>query len=298
MRDEYVGVETKMKTCPDCLPCILKQVNNVAKEAAATSVQLREMLTRASRMLPTLDLALSPAHNSTIALRLIPELCGVADPYETKKQESNQQALKLLPAMKRLVAESGDKIRTAALVAAAGNVIDLAIQDNRHNELEGVLEAVINEGFAVDHSDRFKKALTGAKSIVYLGDNAGEVVFDREFARLLGENGRKVVFAVHGGPILNDALMQDAREAGLTEVVEVVSTGSDWIGLELETCSAEFRKLFAEADLVVAKGHGNFETVAELASAPAETYFILRAKCASVAALLGVKVGQVVFRRK
>ena len=287
-----------MRTCPDCLPCILKQVNNVAKEANATPAQLREMLIRSSRMLPGLDLALSPAHNSTIALRLIPELTGVADPYEAKKRESNQQALKLLPAMEQLVAKSADRLRTAALVAATGNVIDLAIQGNKHDELEGVLKSVIDEGFAVDDSARFKTALDKAKNIVYLGDNAGEVVFDRELVRLLGEGGRKVVFAVHGGPILNDALMQDAVEAGLPEIVRVVSTGSDWIGLELATCSDEFRKLFLEADLVVAKGHGNYETVGEMATAPSETYFILRAKCASVAALLGVKLGQVVFKRK
>lgn len=287
-----------MRTCPDCLPCILKQVNNVGKEAGANPSQSREMLIRASKMLPSLDLAKSPAHNSTIALRLVPEVTGVKDPYAVKKGESNRLALELLPAMRKLVAESTDRIRTAALVAAAGNVIDLAIQGNQHAELEGVLKAVIDEGFAVDHSGRFKKALAGARKILYLGDNAGEVVFDREFARILGENGRSVVYAVHGGPILNDALMADAREAGLPEVVKVMSSGSDWIGLELETCSEEFRKVFREADLVVAKGHGNYETVGEMGSAPPETYFILRAKCESVASLLGVNVGQVVFREK
>jgi uncharacterized protein with ATP-grasp and redox domains len=287
-----------MHTCPDCLPCILKQVNNVAKEANASAEQIREMLIRTSKMLPALDLALSPAHNSTIALRLIPELCGVKDPYEKKKSESNSLALELLPAMQKLVAESADKIRTAALVAAAGNVIDLAIQGNEHAGLEGVLKSVIADGFAVDHSDAFKKALVGSQKIVYLGDNAGELVFDREFARILREGGRQVVFAVHGGPILNDALIKDAQEAGLTDVVEVMSTGSDWIGLELETCTPEFRKVFREADLVIAKGHGNYETVGEMAGAPAETYFILRAKCASVASLLGVRLGQVVFKRK
>jgi len=287
-----------MHTCPDCLPCILKQVNNVAAEAKATPDQLREMLVQASAMLPGLDLSMSPAHNSTIALRLVPRITGVADPYREKKHESNRLALELFPAMERLVAESGEPLRTAALVAAAGNVIDLAIQGNKHQELEQVLKTVIEEGFAVDHFERFRKALAGARNILYLGDNAGEVVFDREFARLLGGEGRQVTFAVHGGPILNDALMADANEAGLPGVVRVVSTGSDWIGLELESCSPGFRELFSGADLVVAKGHGNYETVAEMDSAPRETYFILRAKCASVASLLGVRLGQVVFRHK
>ena len=297
-----------MKTCPDCIPCILKQVNNVAREAGATPAQLREMLVRASGMFSGMDLSKSPAHNSTVALRLIPEITGVADPYRDKKGESNRMALELLPVIERHLKGSKDRLRTAALVAAAGNVIDLAIQGNRHAELEGVLETVIREGFAVDHIEEFRKSLESSRNILYLGDNAGEVVFDREFARVLAEGGRRVTFAIHGGPILNDALMDDALAAGMEKVVRVVSTGSDWIGLELETCDREFRSLFKGADLVVAKGHGNYETVAEMTGSatgsgemtgsPAETYFILRAKCASVARLLGVEVGQVVFRRK
>jgi len=283
-------------------------------------------------MIPRLDLTKSPAHNSTRALKLIPRKTGVADPYAVKKRESNKLALALLPELERRVREASDRLRAAALVAASGNVIDLAIQDNKQANLPAVLDQVFNEGFASplppsphanvlgkvdrkawgeegvrgpnpraispDDFELFRSALQKAKTIVYLCDNAGEIVFDGVFARALAEGGRRVIMAVHGGPILNDATVADAEEAGLEGEFEVVSTGSDWIGLEPDTCDPLFMARLRSADLVVAKGHGNFETLEDSMAAPLETYFILRAKCAVVAAMLGVREGQVVFRRK
>jgi len=133
--------------------------------------------------------------------------------------------------------------------------------------------------------------------VLYLGDNAGEVVFDRALVGYLASAGHTVTFAVHGGPILNDALLDDAREAGMDRMAALVSTGSNWVGLELETVSAGFRKVFGEAEVVIGKGQGNFETLHGVAHTPPATWFLLKAKCPSVARALGVAFGDVVLKK-
>lgn len=287
-----------MKSTPECLPCILRQVLNTGRRAGASDEVLRELLNRTAATIPCFDMTRSPAHNSTIALKLIPEVTGCADPYAPEKREYNARALVLRPRLEAAMRASADPLRTAALIAVAGNVIDLGIATGETIDVEATLHTVLAEGFAVDDLERLRRSLKGKKKVMYLADNAGEVVFDRELVKVLREMGHAVTVAVHGGPVLNDALREDAEEAGLGEFAEVVSTGSDWVGIEWGTLDAGFQQGFREAGVVIAKGHGNYETGEELDVMPADTYFILRAKCGQVAKSLGVKLGEVALKAK
>ena len=277
---------------------MLRQALNVSGEASKDPKVRRQALILTSLAFESLDFGKTPAFNSNHAFRSVQEASGCSDPYTRKKAESNARALELLPGMERLVRESSDKLRTAALVAVAGNIIDFGISDGSPLRLEEELADVLSSGFAVDDTDLLRSFLDMPRKIVYLADNAGEIVFDRELVRFLVQSGHSVSVAVHSGPVLNDAMMADAEASGMVSVAEVVGTGSICIGLEESDCTESFRGTVKGADLVIAKGQGNFETVSSASWFSAETYLILKAKCLPVARELGVGLGRVVLKRK
>lgn len=183
---------------------------------------------------------------------------------------------------------------TAAKAAIAGNVIDLgAVRSGDLNEsvLFEALRSAIDEPLA-GGGDGFGRAVLEARSILYLADNAGEIAFDRLLIERLPEG--RVTVAVRGAPILNDATRNDAAAVGLHEIAGIVDNGSDAPGTLLEDCRPEFRRVFEAADLVIAKGQGNYET---LSDEPGNIYFLFKAKCPVIAEHAGVPLGSHVLLR-
>jgi uncharacterized protein with ATP-grasp and redox domains len=129
--------------------------------------------------------------------------------------------------------------------------------------------------------------------VLYLGDNAGEIVFDRVLVEHLLEAGAQVTFVVKARPVINDATLADARATGIAKLVPVITTGSNAIGVGWDRTRREFREAVKAADLIIGKGHGNFETCCDR---PGNFYFLLKAKCPVVAAELGVQTGDTVFK--
>ena len=178
-------------------------------------------------------------------------------------------------------------------MAIAGNVIDFALgAELGEGEVLRTVEDAWQRPLAVDHLELLRAAVDRASSILYLGDNAGEIVFDRLLIEQMPRE--KVTFVVRGAPILNDVLVEDAEMVGLTGMVEVIDNGSDAPGTILDQCSDDFRRRFEEADLVVAKGQGNFESLSEPGR---EVFFLLRPKCAVLARHLGCELGRLVVLR-
>jgi hypothetical protein len=297
---------------------MLRQILNTATRAGASRKVRRELLRGAAELFGGMDLSRSPAFNSTRALKTVPERTGCRDPYADEKREYNSLALALRPHLESVVEGARDRLLTAAMVAVAGNAIDLGIARDPRIDVAGSLRDVLEAGFAVNDIAGLRAALAPAPKsqtilaggelrspcapavrVMYLADNAGEIVFDRELVRVIAESGSEVTVAVHGGPILNDALAEDAARAGMGEIARITSTGSDWVGLEWDTCDPGFRDEFARATVVIAKGQGYYETLGEdMPVCPEETYFILKAKCPAVARSLGVRTGQAaLFRR-
>ncbi len=241
----------------------------------------------AEALLDRFSLALTPAEVSTYALWAAYEALGCSDPFEEEKRHYNQLALGMYPRLKGMVR---GRLSAAVKVAAAGNIIDLGILDSV--DIEGTIKEIFAEGFAIDHLDAFLERLDRAERILYLADNAGEIVFDRVLVEELRRHGKRVIFAVKEAPILNDATLEDALAVGIGEVAEVVSTGSGQVGTNLSDCSPEFLKEFKAADLIISKGQGNFETLSEVEG---PIFFILKAKCSEVATELRVKQGETVF---
>jgi len=280
-----------VRAAPTCIPCYLKQALSAAREVTGDAETQRRVLNEAARLLPALSLESTPARNSTLVLWRAQEVLGCADPWATKKKQYNELALSMYPRLKTLVQGSQDRLGTALRVAAAGNVMDLGILSGGDVDVEGVLDDLLSEGFAIDQSEFLESSVRGPVDVLYLLDNAGEVVFDRVLIEELTDRGARVTAVARGAPILNDATVKDARAARLHESAVVVGNGSPMIGTDLETCSEEFLRLFDEAELILSKGQANFETLNETA---APVFFILKAKCPEVARELGVATGDVV----
>ena len=280
-----------MKATPDCIPCFFRQALNTSRMVTADPAVQIEIFSRLARRVPDLDFADTPAGLSQDVYRIISEVTGIADPYREIKRQTNETAMALLPRLEATIDQSPDPLRAAIHLAAAGNVIDLGIGHEFDIEADAV--RIMAEPFAIDAYDEFRKELRPGRRMLYLGDNAGEIVFDRVLVERLLARGLDVTFSVKAGPIINDATREDAEAVGLCRLTRVITTGSDDIGVRWPNVSHEFAEAFGAADVILAKGHGNFETCC---SRPENLYFLLKAKCELVAAELGVRLGDVVFK--
>jgi len=225
--------------------------------------------------------------------RLIRQVTENPDPYRKKKQSSNQFALRLYPQLKDKIRGSATPLETAVRLAIAGNVIDFGICHSLDAvALPKAIESVLADEWNTDRLGEFAQAVNDARSILFLGDNAGEIVFDRLLIEELPHE--KVTYVVKGSPVINDATREDAEVAGLTNLVEVIDNGSDAPGTILESCSEDFRERFEQSDLIIAKGQANYES---LSGVDKDIFFILKAKCPVLAADLGCDIGQMILRR-
>jgi uncharacterized protein with ATP-grasp and redox domains len=222
------------------------------------------------------------------------DLTGATDPYHQAKVEFNEKALGWYPDMKKKVVAADDPLEAAARLAIAGNIIDFGARPGLEEEhvLEVVAAALERPLFGAGIA-AFRKAVNKAGSILYLGDNAGEIVFDRLLIEELEAD--RVTFVVKQQPILNDATMEDAEVAGLTGLVRVMDNGSDAPGTILSQCSEEFLDRFRTSDLIISKGQGNYETLSDTRD---DIFFLLMAKCAVIAGDVGCEQGSMVLTAK
>lgn len=281
-----------MKSSPECLPCSIRQalrttqITGLGEEIGGRAVEA------AARALRGVDLAVAPAVIATTAMRAAEHLWRGGDPFLEMKIRTTEEALALYEAVKpdalaRMEAMSPvDRIRHAAKLAAAGNIIDFGV--GTEFNLEATLTETLATPLAIDESERFYRALQAGDGLLVVSDNAGEIVFDRFLVDEALRLGKKVYVSVKSGPIINDAMRDDAVRAGIGERVKVIETGSSGLGIVFEECSPEFLKIFWTAGVVLSKGQANYET---LDDAKRGVFFILRAKCPIVARHLGVPTG-------
>jgi uncharacterized protein with ATP-grasp and redox domains len=222
--------------------------------------------------------------------RIVREVTGNDDPYAEVKRRSNRFAMDLYEALRRDVIQAADPFETAVRYAIAGNVIDFGPTGSFSEEqVHEALEDCRNARLDRTALEFFRDAARKAGRILFIGDNAGEIVFDLLLLEQL--NRERVVYAVRGGPVINDATMADAVQCGMIERVPVVDSGSDVPGTVLEFCSPEFREIHAGADLVISKGQGNYETLSET---DRRTTFLFRAKCPVIAVDIGCTIGDTI----
>jgi uncharacterized protein with ATP-grasp and redox domains len=281
-----------MKTSLDCIACLVRQsLDSIRLQTSDEEVHerlLRQVLRWASEM----DFRQSPPEMAQRVHREMRKLTGQSDPYWNIKDRFNRLAAELYPTLEQWVEDSDNPLETAVRLAMAGNVIDFGV--NSHVSKEQVLEAVRHALSASIDGDlrTFSETVSAATDILYLADNAGEIVLDRLLIERLPRE--QVTVAVRGFPVINDATRVDAEQIGLTELVEVIDTGSDVPGVILDQCRDSFREHFDRAQLIIAKGQGNYETLSDVNR---DIFFLLKAKCQVIARHIGCEVDALVLRR-
>lgn len=282
-----------MRIYLDCIGCFVRQALDAAR-LATDDEQIHEDVVRGVlRMAAELDMSQSPPAIGQQIHRLIRELTGSDDPYRKIKSRFNHLALSLYPELRKRIMSSENPLETAVRLAIAGNIIDLGVKTSiAESDVEGVIRDCLTADFNNQAVEAFRNAVGRAERILYLTDNAGEIVLDRLLIERLPIE--KVTIAVKGSPVINDATMEDALVCGLPRIAEVIDNGSDAPGTILENCSHTFRGRFEDADLIIAKGQGNYETLSELDK---NIFFILKAKCPVIAGDLGCEVGEMILLR-
>lgn len=282
-----------MRTYIDCISCFLKQAQS-AVTIAVDDPTLREkvmgeVLEKVSRM----DFDRSTVEIGAEIHRTLREASGNPDPYRKIKDQSNRQMLDLYPHFLEQIRSAEDPLEMAIRLAISANIIDFgAIQDLD----EETIDRTLSEASAIplDRAavELFRREIEQAKTILYLGDNAGEIVCDRLLIEQLPRE--KITFAVRGKPVINDATMVDAEAGGMTKIVPVIDNGSDAPGTVLEWCSPEFRDRFQAADLIIAKGQGNYESLSDNQQ---NIFFLLKAKCPVIAKEFHAPVGVQILQK-
>ena len=277
-----------MKGAPECFPCSLNQVLKLMRVAGADDETILRAIKDSWEAIKAFGLEKSPAYVATVAIRKAKRYFPVDDPYRGLKSQHNELAADMLERIKPILDSSPDPLKAALIVMASGNIIDLGV--HHEFDLEGTLRRNLEEGFARDDYEYFRDRLDRASSLLLIADNAGEIVFDLHFLKSLSP-GLDRYIAVKEGPILNDVTISEMSGFD-TGDVKVVSTGSDGLGVIFDEVSEDFMKLFEEADIVIAKGHANFETLDE---AEREIFLLFQVKCQVVARRTGTPVGRAVF---
>ena len=262
----------------------------------------KRVLNEVSKLIPGFPLDASPPKMGREIFRIVKGITGKDDPFRKIKQKSNKLVLDIYPKLKEEIRSSDDKLLTAVELAIAGNVIDYGVKNSLDVDKE--IEKILAGDFVgVEKSSKksfdylkFRDALNNAESILYLGDNTGEIVFDKllieELSNILPDT--KITYVVRDKPVINDALMEDAVSCGLDKIVDVISSGCDAPGTILDLCSKEFLKLYESAELIISKGQGNFET---LADEKRPIFFLFKVKCPVIANHTGFNMGDIVLKK-
>ena len=280
------GCEQSMLIEHQCIPCLANQivrtVHLVSSDRLLQDRMLRELLGILADFDPNKS---APEHTATMQQRLS-ELSGGIDPFKVAKQQLNELAKSLLPDLEAQMSKSEDPFEFAVRCGVAANAMDLGLRAEVSKEdVSASLKRGIEEPLSGDFP-AFKEAVHQAQNILFLTDNTGEVVIDRLLLQQL--QGKNVTIVTRGGPILNDALLEDAQFAGLDELFPIINSGLSVPGTVLEDSSATLQAMWKETDLIISKGQGNYET---LSDTPGPVWFLFQVKCSAVSTRTGQPQG-------
>ena len=254
---------------------------------------MRQML----RIFSTEDFSQSPPMLGARMHAMIRDAIHHPDPYHRIKAKYNRLMMDQYERFDKLVKNSEDPFNMAMRLAIAGNVIDFGSQ--LQPEVMETINRVMDAKLAIDHSSQLRTDLEQADSLLYIGDNCGEIVLDKLF--LLTLDVPVKYFAVRDSPIINDVTYEDAVLTGMDKVAQVITTGDNAPGAVWASTSEQFQRVFREADVIISKGQGNLEGLLDVAHD--SIYFLLVTKCDLMAERVGtrkeefiVKKGKTIFQ--
>jgi len=275
-----------MRAFLECITCTLGQGLRTVRHVTDDPQVHRRVMQALLAELTEADLAVTPAQFSHIAQRVVVRETGIEDPYRKARTRANAEALALYPRLKEIVRSSAEPLLTAAKIAIAGNIIDLGATGEAF-DVEATLAQFLQRPFARDDFLQFREAVERARTVLYLADNAGEIVFDRVLMEELP--GKAITVAVKGRPFINDAMLPDARQVGLTDLARVIE-----VPLFPDT-TQELTAAWQTADVIISKGQANYESYDE---AEGPLFFLLLTKCDFVGSSAGVGKGEMMLLGK
>jgi hypothetical protein len=222
--------------------------------------------------------------------KTIYQITNIEDPFRSIKLRHTHELLSIYSTLQRKIKRSKDPLYTALKLAGLSNAIDFGANPNF--DLQKELKTMYSKDFDFCEYAEFKKTLHRAHHILYIADNAGETVFDR---LLIEQLKKRTTYAVRSRPIINDATEEDAINAGIDKVATIISSGCDAPGTILKLCSKEFRNIYRNADMVISKGQGNYET---LSTQRRPIFFLLKVKCPVIARDIGIQDGSLVLIKR
>jgi len=271
-----------MKIYLDCIPCMLNQTLRVCEEIGIAESDQKIIMKKAL-------IALTDFNNYESSPQIINKVIGnikdyteLEDPYSLIKDKDLKAAQNLYNTCKEIVDKSEDKLKASLLFAAIGNSLDAAVAINP--DIEAMIDDEIAKGFTRSDLDILNEKLKTAKTILYIGDNVGESVFDTLSLEQLSKNA-KCYFATRDCNVINDVTVEYAYKSNIDKYATILSSGSPYAGTVLKECSKEFMDIYKNADIIIAKGQGNFETLDN----EKDLFFLLKAKCKLIASRLDTK---------
>ena len=280
-----------MKIQLECVPCTLNSYLRLAETGVIPESQKEEILRQMLHVFATFDYNQSPPVLGCKMHTLIRESINNPDPYHMIKEEYNQMMMDLYAKFERLVKRSEDPFDAAMRLAIAGNVIDFGSQHQL--DIMETISRVMDANFAIDHSPQLRVDLEQADSLLYIGDNCGEIVLDKLFLSLLDVPIK--YFAVRESPIINDVTFEDAILTGIDKVAKVITTGDNSPGAVWESTSEQFQRVFKNADVIISKGQGNLEGLMDVTHD--SLYFLLVTKCDLIAKRVGTKKEEFIVKK-
>ncbi|MDD3985313.1 MAG: ARMT1-like domain-containing protein [Methanobacterium sp.] len=279
-----------MKVYYECAACFLRQAREALDLATDNNILKMEVTEK------VLEIVSENFHKEAVSNvictkihRTIKQETENQDPYSKERELSNDIAMKFLPKIKKILGKEKD-LKNYIKIAIAGNVIDFGAL-GLDKDMESLIFKTIEKNPTLDHSNELENELHKSKTVLYVADNVGEIVFDKILIEKLLEYDVKVTVALKEKPILNDACVEDALNIGLNNLAKLTTTGTDSIGIIEQDVSAEFMKLFKESDMIIAKGLGNYEGLSEMNLKMKPVFCLLNAKCRPVARDIGVNLG-------
>jgi len=285
-----------MKVNLDCIPCFQRQALQAVRFVSDDEKLQERVLREVAEKLLESNWDVTPPELAHKVHSIVKRITKENDPYRGVKRESNDLVLKMYPELKETVKKSRDPLRTAVRLAIAGNIIDFGVPQKFN--LEETIREVLKKRFAIDDYETLKEKLEDAKTLLFFVDNAGEIGLDKLLVETFLEQNKfeKISFVVKGGPIINDATLEDGVYMGLDGLPnsEFLTIGNGEEGTGPARSSQTVKRWIREYDLVISKGQGNYEGLSEHNG----LFFMLMAKCPIIASDLGVEVGDIILEYK
>lgn len=276
-----------MRMQDKCLPCVVNQVIKVANITGVDTKEelLREVFTYLSRM----DFEITTPEIIGEIFGMIKRHTNNPDPYKETREYYNSMFLKLIPEFERKIEEAEYPFLLAMRYAIVGNIIDFnPIHNTLLEDIYDCFDKMEQFELAIDDSRTLMEDILGAQTLLYLGDNCGEICMDKILLRKIKELNPSIrlLFGVRGKPVVNDSIAEDAYAVGIDEYAEIVDNGDGSLGTVLGRTSPAFQEVYNKADVVIAKGQANYECLSEENK---NIYFLLMTKCDVIANNIGVE---------